>query len=158
MTSASAPAPRARLDDFVAGTTLQFGRFAREIRAERPGEVRLALAEILAGAGGEVALTVQARQIAQLELDGVRTGLLGEVDELLRELHVPLVVVADLGDDEAAVALTDRVAPNADLAAERVARNRTHVPALVDERDDAHAVTERLGDRRRLGAVRQLDR
>ena len=119
---------------------------------------RVLRAEILAGAGGEVALTVQARQIAQLELDGVRTGLLGEVDELLRELHVPLVVVADLGDDEAAVALTDRVAPNADLAAERVARNRTHVPALVDERDDAHAVTERLGDRRRLGAVRQLDR
>lgn len=46
MTSASAPAPRARLDDLVAGTTLQFGRFAREIRAERPEEVRPALAEI----------------------------------------------------------------------------------------------------------------
>ena len=41
-----APAPRARLDDLVAGTTLQFGRFAREIQAERPEEVRPALAEI----------------------------------------------------------------------------------------------------------------
>ena len=46
MTSGSATAPRARLDDLVAGTTLQFGRFAREIRAERPEEVRPALAEI----------------------------------------------------------------------------------------------------------------
>ena len=35
MTSASAPAPRARREDLVAGTTLQFGRVAREIRAER---------------------------------------------------------------------------------------------------------------------------
>jgi len=42
----AAPAPRARLDDLVAGTSLQFDRFTREIRAERPEEVRPALAEI----------------------------------------------------------------------------------------------------------------
>ena len=40
-----APAPRARLDDLVAGTTLQFGRFARELRAERPEQVLPVLAE-----------------------------------------------------------------------------------------------------------------
>ena len=46
MSTPAAPAPRARLDDLVAGTSLQFDRFTREIRAERPEEVRPALAEI----------------------------------------------------------------------------------------------------------------
>jgi para-aminobenzoate synthetase/4-amino-4-deoxychorismate lyase len=46
MTSLSAPAPRARLDDLVTGETLQFSRFAREIRAARPEQVRAALGEV----------------------------------------------------------------------------------------------------------------
>lgn len=46
MTPAPAPAPRARLDDLVTGETLQFSRFAREIRADRPEQVRAALEEV----------------------------------------------------------------------------------------------------------------
>lgn len=46
MSTPAAPAPRARLDDLVAGTSLQFDRFTREIRALRTEEVRPVLAEI----------------------------------------------------------------------------------------------------------------
>jgi para-aminobenzoate synthetase/4-amino-4-deoxychorismate lyase len=59
------PAPRARLDDLVAGTTLQFGRLSREIRADRPEEVRPALAEIeQAVAAGSWAVVMLAYEAA----------------------------------------------------------------------------------------------
>ena len=71
MTSASVPAPRARLDDLVAGTSLQFGRFAREIRAERPEEVRPALAEI------EQAVADGAWAVVMIAVAGLAVGLGG---------------------------------------------------------------------------------
>ena len=55
-------------------------------------------AEVLAG-GGTPGLTVEGVHVAQLELDGVGPGLLGEVDEVLGQRDVALVVVADLGDE-----------------------------------------------------------
>ncbi|AXK46563.1 aminodeoxychorismate synthase component I [Brachybacterium saurashtrense] len=65
MTSSSLAVPRARLDDLVTGEVLQFERFTREIRAERPEEVRPALAEIeQAVAAGSWAVVMLAYEAA----------------------------------------------------------------------------------------------
>jgi len=67
----AAPTPRARLDDLVAGTSLQFDRFTREIRAERPEEVRPALAAIeqAVAAGSWAVLMLAYEAAAGLDAD-----------------------------------------------------------------------------------------
>ena len=77
---------------------------------------------------------VERVHVPQLELHRVRAGGLGQVDELLGQLDGPVVVVADLRDDEGRVAAAHVVATDAEGVV-AVHRDRGEVAVLVEEGD-----------------------
>ena len=97
-------------------------------------------AQILARSGA-AALAVERIQIAQLEFHGVRTGFHREVHQLFREVHAPLVVIADLGDDKGGRILADGVLSNTQHVL--LVHCQCHqVAAFVNERNMLDAARE----------------
>ena len=109
-------------------------------------------AEILPG-GGAAGLAVQGVHVPQLELHRIRPGLGGQVHQALGQLRVPLVVVADLRDEEGRVVLAHRVP--SDLQRLRgVHGNGQQVPPLIHQRQMLDAAAEQPRQLRRLGVGR----
>ena len=101
----------------LAGARLQLDKGAAiELERLAVGTVRRAEA-VLVVVGAVVERTrVQPPVVPLLELDGVHARLLREHEQLLRLLDRALVVVADLGDDEARRVVGDPAAVDLELA------------------------------------------
>ena len=97
-------------------------------------------AQILARSGA-AALAVECIQIAQLEFHSVHTGFHREVHQLFREVYAPLVVIADLGDDEGGRILANGVLSDTQHVL-FVHCQRHQVAAFVNERNMLDAARE----------------
>ena len=112
---------RAQGVDVPGPAVLEHLEHLRGVQREPGQQVQRVLDPQVLSVRGRSGLAVEGVQVPQLELHGVRAGLLGEVHEVLGERHGAVVVVADLRDQQRRVPRAHRVPADAQLAPARLA-------------------------------------